>query len=398
MAVIALKITILPADGSPAIGKTISLNLVEVSMLDFLRVISEVSGLNLLVDPDVGGTLTIHAESVPWDQLLEAVLDSHDLTHSERGPLIRISKKETLREQEENFKNLQLHTTTKQLSYANGKALIKTLESLLTQRGQVQLDQRTNTLIVKDIKKSIERITNLVELLDKPVRQVEIEARIVEATNQFSKQLGIEIGFRLGNSATRLGGGVSVIAPVDQPVGSAAISFGGMLDTVALDAAIAAAEITGDARMISKPRVTTLNNVEARIVQGAKIPIPVQMNYTTNVRYENAALNLSVKPQITREGRVVLEISVENSVPDFSQTVREIPTIVTSESHTRVLVADGATTIIGGIFVEKNLKGEHRVPGFSGIPILGRLFKRSDEASETREVIFFITPRIQGDT
>jgi type IV pilus assembly protein PilQ len=260
------------------------------------------------------------------------------------------------------------------------------------------LDERTNTLIIRDVGESVDRISQLVRTLDKPELQIEIEARIVEATTQFSRQLGAMLGFRIGNSASRYRAGISVLAPIVDPVGSAGVAVGGELDTVFLDAAISAAEANGEARMISKPRVSTLNNTEARIVQGAKIPIPVQMNYTTNVRYETAALHLSVKPRINGEKSVSLEIKVENSVPDFTQTVRDIPTILTSESHTSVVVTDGTTTVIGGIFVESNRKGEIRVPGFSALPVLGRLFRRTDKNVETREILFFITSRIQGGT
>jgi len=244
----------------------------------------------------------------------------------------------------------------------------------------------------------MERISQLLHILDRPERQVEIEARIVEATKKFRKQLGVRLGFQTGSPTSRNQSGFEVLAPLDQPVGKAFVSWGGILDTFALDAVIMAAEAKGEARMISKPRVSTLNNTEARIVQGARIPVPVQMNYTTNVRYETAALQLSVRPQITGQGRVSLEINVENSVPDFTQTVRDIPTILTSESHTQVMVENGATTVIGGIFVETDRKSGLNVPGFSGLPLLGRLFRRSDKAVETREILFFITSTIQGGT
>lgn len=395
-----------PVEKAPPSGKPISVKLVDVSMVDFLRVISEVSGLNIIVDPDVEGSLTINVEKVPWDQLMQTVLESHGLTYTGLGTLIRISRKETLQQREkvrhelkqELFLREKLLTEVRYLKYSHAKTLQVPLESVLTQRGQIKLDERTNALIIRDVQESIQHISRLIDLLDRPEQQVEIEARIVEVTQRFSKQLGVQIGFQLGNTTDRYRGGVSVIAPVEPAIGSASLSVGGLLDTMALDAAITAAEATGDARMISKPRVSTLNNAEARIVQGAKIPIPVQMNYTTNVRYETAALNLSVKPQITGEGKVSLEIKVENSVPDFSQTVRDIPTILTSESHTRVLVDNGATAIIGGIYVEKDRKGELKIPGIGGIPIIGRLFKRTDKALETREVLFFITSRIQGST
>lgn len=393
-------------NANTATGTPISVRLVEVSTLDFLRVISEVSGLNILVDPDVTGSLSIHAEAVPWDELLETVLESQGLIRTSRGNLIRISRKETLQQQEkaklalkrEAYLLERLVTNVEHLDHAHGKTLIETLEALLTERGKIRLDERTNALIIRDVEEAVHRISQLVNTLDQPERQIEIEARIVEATTSFSRQLGAMLGLRIGTPANRYRAGISVLAPIVDPVGSANMKVGGELDTVLLDAAISAAEATGEARMISKPRVSTLNNNEARIVQGAKIPIPVQMNYTTNVRYETAALHLSVKPQITGHKSVSLEIKVENSVPDFTRTVREIPTILTSESHTKVLVANGTTTVIGGIFVETDRKGEIRVPGLSALPVFGRLFKRTDKHVETREILFFITSRIRSDT
>ena len=147
--------------------------------------------------------------------------------------------------------------------------------------------------------------------------------------------------------------------------------------------------------MLSRPRVTAQNNAEARITQGAKIPIPVQINFTTTVRYETAALQLTVTPQVTEEGTIALNIKVENNVPDFSQTVMGIPTILTSESQTRVLVDDGETTIIGGIFLETDRTSESGVPGLSRIPVLGKMFRHTGQNRETREILFFITPSIR---
>ena len=161
-----------------------------------------------------------------------------------------------------------------------------------------------------------------------------------------------------------------------------------------MDVALTAGETNGEARILSKPRVSAQNNAEAVITQGSKIPIPVQMNFTTTVRYEIAALRLTVTPQITEEETVLLNIRVENNIPDFTRTVLGIPTILTSESQTKVLVADGGTTVIGGIFVETDTEGESKVPGLGNIPVLGHLFKRSEIGKETREILFFITPKI----
>lgn len=384
-------------------GEPVSLKLVNVSLVDFFRAISELSGLNILIDPDVQGTLTINVEQVPWDQLFEAVLKSNSLTKTINGNLVRIATKATLKSEEESQRSLKdaaflakdTTTVTRQLNYATGAGLIEALEKQLSTRGQINVDERTNTLIITDVSESVERIDGLIEALDIPEKQVEIEARIIEATTQFARDIGVELGFLMGDAADRNRGGLTVLTPAEEPVGTFGYAYGKIIDTLKLDAIITAAENTGDARILSKPRVSAQNNAEATITQGAKIPIPVQINFTTSVRYETAALQLTVTPQITEEDTVALAIKVENNVPDFSRTVLGIPTILTSESQTKVLVADGGTTVIGGIFVEIDQENQDKVPGLGSIPVLGNLFKREFTSRETREILFFITPRIK---
>ena len=384
-------------------GEPVTLKLVDVSLVDFFRAISELSGLNILIDPDVTGTITINVEQVPWDQLFEAVLRSHSLARSIEGNLVRISTKTTLREEDEAEQALKraaffakdVETVTRELDYANGEELLPSLEKQLSERGQINVDARTNTLIITDVPNSVTKITDLVKSLDVPERQVEIEARIIEATTRFARELGVELGFLIGNDFARNQGAGIVSAAVEDPIGGARFSSGKILDTLRLDAIITAAETTGDARILSKPRVSAQNNAEAIITQGSKIPIPVQINFTTTVRYETAALQLTVTPQITEEDTVSLNIKVENNVPDFSQTVLGIPTILTSESQTHVLVGDGETTVIGGIYVEQDRHSQDRVPGLGSIPVVGNLFKKSGKQRETREILFFITPRIK---
>lgn len=384
-------------------GEPVSLKLVDVSLVDFFRTISELSGLNILVDPDVGGTITINVEDVPWDQLFDAVLKSRGLKKNIEGNLVRISTKNTLKVEEEaeqalkraEFLAQDLTTITRRLNYATGGELIEPLENQLSERGELAVDPRTNTLIITDVAGNVSNIRGLLDQLDIPERQVEIEARIIEATTQFARELGAQLGFVFGSSTDRNQGVVEVFAPVQEPIGAAGFFSGRVLDTVQLDAIITAAERTGEARILSKPRVSAQNNAEATITQGSRIPIPVQQNFTTTVRFETAALQLTVTPQITEVDTVALAIKVENNVPDFSRTVLGIPTILTSESQTTVLVPDGGTTVIGGIFVEIDRRNQEKVPGLGDIPLLGNLFKRDSKERETREILFFLTPRIK---
>jgi type IV pilus assembly protein PilQ len=385
-------------------GEPVSLKLVNVSLVDFFRTISELSGLNILIDPDVSGSLTINVEQIPWDQLFESVLESQGLVMGIDGNLIRISTKETLRLEEEAQSALKQAaflaedtvTITRHLNYSTASELLPSFKNQLSPRGQIDVDERTNTLIITDVAGSVDKLISLADKLDVAERQVEIEARIIEATTTFSRQLGVELGLRIGRPTDRnLGVGI-VSAPADpeNTFGLAGFVTGKSIDVFQLDALITAGEQNGEARILSKPRVSAQNNAEARITQGAKIPIPVQMNFTTTVQYETAALQLTVTPKITEENTIYMDIKVENSVPDFSQTVLGIPTILTSESETQVLVPDGGTTVIGGIFVEIDRAAQDKVPGLGDVPVLGHLFKKDSKERETREILFFITPRI----
>ncbi|MEE8584862.1 MAG: type IV pilus secretin PilQ [Acidobacteriota bacterium] len=410
----AAAIASVPALQSPGqfSGTPITMKVVDISLADFFRVISEVSGLNVLIDPDVSGRVTMNMEAVPWDQLFEAVLRSNRLEKTIDGNLVRVSTKETIRVEDEakraikraNFLASDTRTDTFHLNYAVANQISQTLEEQLSERGQIDVDPRTNTLIITDVVDTFERMEELIRRLDVPEQQVEIEARIVEATTNFSRELGAEFDLGIGNffgrqsrprGSDRNAGIAAVRAGAEDPVGVFGISLGNILDTVRLDAFISAAETNGDARILSKPRITAQNNAEATITQGAKIPIPVTQNFTTRVRFEEAALKLTVIPQITQENTVLLNLHVENNVPDFSQTVLGIPTILTSEAKTLVLVPDGGTTVIGGIFTEVDRTEIRKVPGLGNLPILGHLFKNTSKERETREILFFITVRIK---
>ncbi|MGH9340706.1 MAG: secretin N-terminal domain-containing protein [Acidobacteriota bacterium] len=384
-------------------GEPVTIKLVDVSLVDFFRTISELTALNILVDPDVQGTITINVEEVPWDLLFEAVLRSQGLERNIQGNLVRISTKETLQAEEEAVQSLKRAaflakdtvTVTQHLDYAVGADLADPLQNQLSERGEIMVDERTNTLIITDVPERVQQVTGLLQILDVPEQQVEIEARIIEATTNFVRELGAQLDLFLGNAGDRARGTLSSFAPAQGAVGAGLVNLGRLVDTVRLDALITAAEEEGNARILSKPRVSAQNNAQAIITQGSKIPIPVTQNFTTTVRFETAALQLTVTPQITKEETVLLNIRVENNVPDFTRTVLGIPTILTSESQTIVLVEDGGTTVIGGIYIETDREQENKVPGLGDIPVLGHLFKRTHDSRETREILFFITPRIK---
>ncbi len=389
--------------GPKATARLVSLKLVEASLSDFFRVVSELDDLNLLIDPDIEGTLTLHVQSVPLPEILEAVLNSYGLEKTTLGRIERISKRET-RDSERKAKQLlektepleeQIVTRAKQLNYTSGKEIVNILKNHLSKRGQLHLDERTNTLIITDIADKVEQIDGLAARLDEPELQVEIEARIIQASTSFVREMGTRLGLFLGSPGSAIRGTLNVTVPAQQPLATAGITIGQMLNTTLLDAMLSAAETRGEVRILSRPRVSTLSNSEAIITQGARIPIPVQENFTTTVRFETAALRLVVTPTVTREDTIVLKIRVENNVPDFTRTVLGIPTILTSESQTVVLLPNAGTTVIGGIYLETEREQQQQVPGLGKIPIMGVLFRRNFRQRETQEILFFITARIR---
>ena len=399
----------------PYTGQPVSLKVVQISVTDFFRTISELSGLNILIDPEVGGSLTLNVEQVPWDQLFDAVLQSQGLAKRIEGNLVRISTQDKLRAEQEINQSLKeatflaadTLTVTKRLNYATGAEIRGTLEPHLTPRGSMNVDDRTNTLIISDVPYGIDAVTSLINILDVAEKQVEIEARIIEASTNFSRSLGVQLGIGIGridpaknafgDVADRVTSQINTITPASgQITGIAGLVVGGLVDVFRLDALITAAETDGEARILSKPRVTTQNNTEAIITQGSEIPIPVQQNFTTTVQFQTAALQLTVIPRVTNVGTILLNIHVENNIPDFARTVLGIPAIQTSEATTQVMVQDGGTTVIGGIYVQSESETEDRVPGLGRIPLLGNLFKSNTKSKDTREIIFFITARIQG--
>src|SRR5262245_16723442 len=436
-------------------GQALTLDLVDLPLVDFFRLMAEEGGINVVIDPEIKGRITIKVVKLPWDQIFDAVLLNNNLDKRVEGNLVRIATKTTLQEearQQESLKKANLlaadlETRVKRLNYAQAVTLVGLLTDQKTVRGTVVVDERINALILTDIPPSLDKMIELVEALDVPQPQVEIEARIVSAARDFARDIGMQFGFvqgnlqrvtvggpntfgtiggtrpaatpistfAAGNSARGRGsadstsaqsagvstctgfqnqGNLNVNLPAQRAYGGIGISVGNILDTFLLDAAITAGETNGRAKLISQPRVTALNNHPASITQGLRFPVQVVANNTIAVQFQNAALNLTVTPQITVEGSIVLDLKIENNTPDFSRAVNGVPSIRTSESVTRVLVSDGGTTIIGGILVEDESTQEERIPGLASLPLIGNIFRRSAVARSVQEILFFITPRI----
>ena len=454
-AALAPVLTVASNQESRYAGQPLTLDLVDIPLIDFFRLMAEEGGINIVMDPEIKGTISIKVVKVPWDQIFEAALLNHSLDKKVEGNLVRIATKNTLQneaKQQESLKKANLlaadvETRIKRLNYAKAGAFITTLQDQKTVRGTVVADERTNSLILTDIPSSLDKIIHLVESLDIAQPQVEIEARIVSATRDFARDIGIQFGFvqgnldrvtvggpntfgtiggtrptstpkstfAAGNSTTGRGaaestssasagvstgtssnnaGNLNVNLPAQRAFGGIGISIGNIFDTFLLDAAITAGENKGLAKLISQPKVTAQNNSSATITQGLRFPVQIVANNTITVQFQNAALTLTVTPQITYEGNIILDLKVENNTPDFSREVNGIPSIRTSESNTRVLVSDGGTTVIGGILIESESTSEDRVPGLASLPIVGNLFRRSSVSRSTQKVLFFITPRV----
>lgn len=436
-------------------GTPLTLDLVDIPLIDFFRLMAEEGGINLVMDPEIKGSISIRVVKVPWDQIFEAALSNNGLDKLIEGNFVRIARRATLQEEAKQRESLKkatllaadLETRVKKLNYAKAATMLPTLLDQKSVRGTLVVDERTNSLILTDLPSYLDRIIELIASLDVAQPQVQIEARIVSATREFARDIGVQFGFVQGNlervtvggpntfgtiggtrpaatpnttyaagnprtgrgaseatasasagvstgSASQNAGNFNVNLPSTKAFGGIGISVGNIIDTFLLDAAITAGENRGEAKLISQPRVTAQNNSPAQITQGLRFPVQIISNNTITVQFQNAALTLNVTPQITAEGNIVLDLQVENNTPDFSRAVNGIPSIRTSESRTRVLVTDGGTTVIGGILLENEQTNEDRVPGLASLPFVGNVFRRNSVSKTTQEVLFFITPSV----
>ena len=401
-------------------GKKISLNLVDADIKQVFRLFHDLSGLNFVLDPSVNGRVTIVLDNVPWDQALDLILKNNGLDKVLEGNVIRIASTNKLaqeasqRKQLKEAKEMEVEpvTITRTLSYAKAGDVEKVIRNggVLTDRGKVIIDERTNTLIISDVPKRIEPLDQLINTLDTETPQVMIEARIIETSRTFSRDIGVQWGMTAAADAAHgtstglgfpsnasVGYGLNLGSSETGDVSGASalsMSFGNILDSFTLDIALDALETSGQGRILSSPKIATQNNEEAEIEQGVRIPVVNTTATEINVEFVSASLKLTVTPQITAEGTIILDITVENNSPDFNNTVGDVPPINTQRAQTKVLVADGGTTVIGGIFTVNEGASETGVPWFRKIPVFGWLFKQTSLRNENRELLIFITPKI----
>jgi type IV pilus assembly protein PilQ len=412
-------------------GEPISVNLKDVDLKDFFRLVHEISGLNVVLDPSVHGTVTLVLDEVPWDQALDIVLKNNGLNKELDGNVLRIVTQDTLRREADSRRDLvkaqtdavQPETVTRVLNYAKASELVAPLKRFLTARGDVMAIDRSNTLIIRDIPDSIPGIDNLIRQLDRKSQQVEIEARVVQATRSFARDIGTQFGMSGGwggpSSANVLGGNPisAQTSPIQHPTAPPLVSTGGTNQmpllsnfpanaptsglifahsspNFALDYIITAAESKGVGKLLSSPELVTQNNAMAVVKQGAQIPIQTTVNNTISTTYVDAVLRLQVTPQITADGTVFLDVTVENTQADFSNEVNGEPTLDTQSAQTKVLIEDGGTVVIGGVMVTQQNTTIQQVPLLGSVPVIGHLFSRTAVSVSTQELLFFVTPRI----
>ncbi len=428
-----------PAAAGHYTGEPISVNLKDVDLKDFFRLIHEISGLNVVLDPNVKGTLTIVLDEVPWDQALDLVLQNNGLDKQLTGNVLRVATRATLKNEAETERDLikaQAEavapiTVTRVLSYAKASTLAPILKKFLSSRGDILFDDRSNQLIIRDIPSVIPTIDNLRAQLDRKSQQVEIEARVIQASRSFSEDIGVQWGMAgtttsgrtvyggpasvgvspvqtgtgipspplIGTPSSSSGGNTTPGLPlnVNLPAGvpTSGFYFGHRSPNFAVDLFITAAEAKGVGKLLSKPKVITQNNQKATVKQGTKIPIQTTINNTISVQYIDAVLKLEVTPQITAEGTVFMDVLVENTQVDNGiPRIEGIPALDTQSAETKVLVADGGTVVIGGIIITQQQTNVNEVPILGSLPLIGHLFRENSVSIQSSELLFFLTPRI----
>lgn len=422
-------------------GRRIDLDFKDADIHNILRLLAEVGGVNVVTADDVAGTVTIRMRNVPWDQALEVILQAKGLGMIRRGNLIRVAPLETLEkereariaQQKQNVLLAPLETRIVPVSYAVAGDLSPRVSELLSERGTVSVDERTNVLIVRDIVEQLDDVEELVRTLDTQTPQVLIEARIVEATSQYTRDVGIQWGGDVAmNSANGnptglvfpsnigLAGGnydnnsptqglspfTSNVSPPNYAVnlpaitgtgqgGAIGLTLGSVGGNVNLNVRLSAAEANGVVRIISSPRILTLDNHEAHIAQGTLIPFSQVSAQGVNTAFQEAKLELRVRPHVTADGAVSMHVAITRDEPDFTRTsTRGDPTILKREAETDLLIPDGNTAVIGGIYTRNTGRNVDQVPFFGDIPVLGVLFQRRRVRDERNELLIFLTPRI----
>ena len=411
-------------------GKKISLDLQDADLITVMRLFAEVANLNIILGPDVKGKVTVRMVKIPWDQAMDIILRMNGLGYVLEDNILRIASiaeltkesDEQVRSKEAKKKAEDLVTRVVSISYTPAKTLEPTLKKSLSPRGETVVDERTNTIIIKDLARNMEEVLALIKLLDKAIPQVMIEAKIVEATLNFSRELGVQwgvdykagagtgnpTGLQFPNSIGVTGGPVQGGGPsgvgnylVNLPAaagpgagGAIGFTFGSLSKTFNLDLVLSALETTGEGKVISSPRVSALDNKEAKISQGVSIPYLSASAAGTTVQFIDATLELVVTPHVTPDNKIFMKIKAKKNSPDPSIVVLGQPSIRKNEAETEILLNDGETAVIGGILVIERGDSTSKVPFFGDLPLIGWLFQKNAAIETKRELLIFIKPTI----
>ena len=395
-------------------GRKITLEFADAEVRKIFQLLSEVSNKNFVLGDEVTGNISLKLVNVPWDQALDIILDTKGLDKREDGNIIIIKGKGKFKTQAEEeleikksiAKGIELKTEMFSVNYSDVTVISGQFNGLKSDRGVISTDARTSTVIVKDVPQAIDDMRKLLKQLDVPERQVMIEARIIEATSTFTRNLGVNWGmhYRDGSSAF-LGinqldtsfGGLANATPTSgqsgQPGAAMGISFGKLTSNISLDLRLNAAASAGLIKIISSPKVATLNHKPAKISQGQQIPYQNTTATTGAVTaFVAATLSLEVTPHINSNGTIVMKIDAKNDAPGTGSP----PPINTKQATTELLLKDGETTVIGGIFVDSEQDSDDGVPFLMDIPFIGKLFSSSLKTKTKTELLIFVTPRILG--
>jgi type IV pilus assembly protein PilQ len=412
-------------DGKSYLGRRISLDFKDIDMADVLRLIAEVSDLNVIAGDEVKGKVTIRLVDVPWDQALDVILLTKGLGFQRIGNVLRIAPSDILKQEEE--MRLQERRALEQLedlvvklqpvNYADVGAVRGMVQRLLSARGTVDVDKRTNTVIIKDIPSVIDEATALVKAIDTQTPQVLIESKVVEASLDFSREFGVVWGVgveplvdpfdpssplrtNVGSDAFRLNTQESNNATFINPLTAGPTALFNLSayildEKLNLNLQLQAAEINGDGKVISSPRVVTLDNEKATIEQGVSIPFQTFENGDAQLEFVDAVLKLDVTPHITADKSIIMDVKVSRNAPDDSVfTLTGSPAISKNQVDTQTLVKDGQTLVLGGIYVVQKGQRQSRVPYLHSIPLLGGLFRSDEIRDQRKELLIFVTPRI----
>jgi type IV pilus assembly protein PilQ len=424
--------TALLAGGGKFTGRKISLDLQDADLINVMRLFAEVANLNIILSPEVKGKVTVRMVNIPWDQAMDIILKMNGLGYVLEDNILRIASvgaltkeaEDEMRSKEAKKKAEDLITRIIPVNYAKASEIEPTIKKSLSPRGETVTDTRTNTLIIKDIARNVDEVVSLIKLLDKPIAQIMIEARIVEASLTFSRSLGVQwggtakadaahgnpIGISFPNSVGVTGGPTMGATPsgsgnffVNMPAaagagtggGAIGFTFGSISKSLNLDLVLSALESTGEGKIISTPRVSALDNKEAKIEQGISIPFSTTSASGTQIQFIDAKLSLVVTPHATPDNKIFMKIQATKNAPDTSLLgASGQPSIRKNEATTEILLADGETAVIGGIITLDRGQSYTKVPFLADIPLIGWLFKSKTNTENKSELIIFITPRV----